>query len=243
MEEKIKVLEQMVQLSGLSLQEVVDCWLAQEKVSVTASKQECKTENVEQAVLSINQDFPSEDIRSRTKLHWYAFEGKKFAPNHDAYPNCQGVVGWINPDPNAPEGDRVYIVLPEQKFLMYSKEYCITGADNLYDGRANTKRLLEFGKQHNVEFPAAEFAHNYCKNGVKQGEAFLPAREQLVRVCEHLEELRKSLKKINGKFAGWLWSSSEYSDDSAWYVYANNGIMIYHYKHTYDYYISCFLAY
>ena len=243
MEEKIKVLEQMVQLSGLSLQEVVDCWLAQKKVYVKSSKQECKTENVNQAVLSINQDFPSEDIRSRTKLHWYAFEGKKFAPNHDAYPNCQGVVGWINPDPNAPEGDRVYIVLPEQIRLKYSQKYHITGAEDLYDGRANTKRLLEYGKQHNVEFPAAELAYNYRKNGVKQGEAFLPAREQLVRVCEHLEELRKSLKKINGKFAGWLWSSSEHGNNNAWLVSPSNGLMTYNRKSSCIFYVSCFLAY
>lgn len=124
-------------------------------------------------------------------MYDYAFEGGKFSRNKDAYPNCQGVVGWINPDINAPEGDRIYVVLfDNERFHHQCKEgvstldymkspsaFCRTGIDDLYDGRSNTKRWLEYGKQHDIKFEAAEFAFNYCKNGVKQGEAFIPARE------------------------------------------------------------------
>ena len=186
--------------------------------------------------------FAKDDIRCKAGLFWYAFAGGKFSSNPKAYPNCQGVVGWINPDPNASEGDKVYIVLPEQACLKYSSEYCETGADDWYDGRTNTRKLLEYGKKRGVKFPAAEFAFNYTKNGVKKGEAFLPAREQLVRLCRKTKGLRKSLKMIGGKFEGWLVSSSEYSNFGAWFVNSNNGSVDYHLQ-NYNGSVSCIIAY
>ena len=187
--------------------------------------------------------FAKDDIRCEVGLFWYAFAGGKFSSNPKAYPNCQGVVGWINPDPNAPEGNRIYIVLPEQNSLKYSYEYCKTGVDDLYDGRANTKKLLEYGRKHGVKFPAAEFAFNYTKNGVKKGEAFLPAREQLVRLCENTKKLRKSLKKIGGTFEGFLLSSSECNLSHAWRVHSSSGLMLITNKGNDANSVSCLLAY
>ena len=123
------------------------------------------------------------DIRWTVELLDYAFEGGKFSPNPNAYPNCQGVVVWINPDSSAPVGDRVYVLLFGHERLCYSDEYYGHGADtDADDGRANTKKLIEYGKEHNIRFPAAEYAYNYCKNGVKRGDAFLPAINQLKHI-------------------------------------------------------------
>ena len=233
MEEKIRELEKCMADIGLTWDGVVS-YLRQKKI-------ESNSETLKSREL-VNPSFPEEDIRSQTKLFWYAFEGKKFASNHDAYPNCQGVVGWINPDINALVGNRIYVVLPEQKYLPYSTRCCLTGADDLYDGRANTRKLLEYGKTHHVEFSAAEYAYNYTKNGVKQGEAFFPAKEQLKLVVKNCEGVRSALNLIGGVFDGCLWSSSEYFGNYAWGVGSGDGNMGYGNKlNTYS--VSCFLAY
>ena len=234
MEEKIKVIEQAIALAGLSREEVIAYW--QQKAQSSSKALQAKELTI------VNPKFPENDIRSQTKLFWYAFEGEKFSPDPKAYPNCQGVVGWINPDPDAPEGNKIYVVLPEQKYLEYSTGYCLTGADDLYDGRANTLKLIEYGKKHNIRFQAAEFAFNYCQNGVKQGEAFWPAREQLKQVVKNCVGVRNALKLIGGTFEGWLWSSSEHDSFYACYVGSNAGNMGYTSK-TFAGLVSCFFAY
>ena len=182
------------------------------------------------------------DIRWTVEFLDYAFEGGKFSTDHKAYPNCQGVVGWINPDPNAPEGERIYVVLPEQQKLQYSTEYCYTGVTNLYDGRANTQKLIEYGRAHNVKFPAVEYAYNYCKNGVKQGEAFLPARKQLRLVVSNSVDIKESLKLIGGTFEGWLWSSSEFDRYNAWDVSPFYNSVCNDGKRS-TYLVNCFISY
>jgi len=234
MEEKIKQLQKCMADIGLTQDEVMSYW--QQKAQSSSKKLQVK----ELAV--VNPDFPASDIRSQAKLFWYAFEGGTFSPDPNAYPNCQGVVGWINPDLNAPEGNKIYVVLPEQMCLPYSNKYCQTGADDLYDGRANTLKLIEYGKKHNVRFPAVEYAYNYTKNGVKQGEAFLPAREQSNLVAKNCEGVRNALNLIGGTFEGWLWSSSERSDYTAWAVDTSDGYVYSHHK-DYNFLVSCLLAY
>ena len=234
MEEKYKKIEALMAAEGLTREDVIAYW--QQKAQSSSKALQAKELTI------VNPKFPADDIRSQTKLFWYAFEGKKFSPDPKAYPNCQGVVGWINPDPDAPEGERIYVVLPEQQYLQYSTRYCLTGADDLYDGRANTKKLIEYGKKHDVCFPAAELAFNYCENGVKQGEAFLPARDQLSLVARNCVGVRKALKLIGGTFKGWLWSSSEESSNYAWYVGSSND-SVSNFNKNNILSVSCFLAY
>ncbi len=234
MKEKFEKLEEFMSAIGVTQDEVMFYW--QQKAQSSSKALQAKELTI------VNSKFPESDIRSQTKLFWYAFEGKKFSPDPKAYPNCQGVVGWINPDPDALVGNKIYVVLPKQQYLQYSTRYCLTGADDLYDGRANTKKLIEYGKKHDVCFPAAELAFNYCENGVKQGEAFLPARDQLSLVARNYVGVRKALKLIGGTFKGWLWSSSEYYSNDAWSVTSIDGYMNYYYKNNSNS-VSCFLAY
>ena len=230
MGEKYKKIEALMAAEGLTREDVIAYW-------------QQKAQSSSKALTIVNPKFPESDIRSQTKLFWYAFEGGKFSTDPNAYPNCQGVVGWINPDPDAPEGNKIYVVLPKQRhYLEYSTSCYLTGINDLYDGRANTKELIEYGKKYDVCFPAAQFAFNYCENGVKQGEAFLPAKDQLSRVVENCVGVRNALKLIGGTFEGCLWSSSEYITSYACSVDSNNGTMYGSYK-TDAKSVSCFLAY
>ena len=201
MERKIKKLEKFMTVIGLTWDDI-GSYLQQKEQS---NNSELKTTEL----VVVNPEFPADDIRSRTKLFWYAFEGKKFSPDPEAYPNCQGVVGWINPDKDAPEGDKIYVVLPELEDFMYSDGDCEVGGYDLFDGKSNTRKMIEYEKIHLGECPAARYAYNYTKNGVKKGEAFWPASEQLVRLCKYDRLLEERLKKIGGKWACWLLSSTE----------------------------------
>ena len=230
MKSKIEKLEKFMAAEGLTL-EKVNAYYADEREKAILAQEQKEEEARRQKIAKL---FPANDVRSKALLYDYAFEGGKFSSDKDAYPNCQGVVGWINPDINAPEGDRVYIVLFDKTELHHQCEegvttapyccrdipstFCETGINDFYDGRTNTKRWLEYGKQHDIKFEAAEYAFDYCKNGVKQGEAFIPAREQLMRVFVDVYPILCTLNwndilvSIDDGYTVYLMSSSEYND-------------------------------
>ena len=180
---------------------------------------------------------------SEVEVGWYAFAGGKFSPDSDAYPNCQGVVGWVNLDKNAPEGQRGLIITPDEVEMMWSDKYYETKIKDEYDGKGNTKELIAYGKAHDITFPAAEWCAQYSKNGVNPGEGFMPASEQLKRIVANREIVNPALQKIGGIILdGWIWSSSEYGSYGAWVVYAYDGTVSNYYKNSYGY-VRCVLAF
>ena len=156
---------------------------------------------------------------AQIEVGYYAFAGGKFSPDPNAYPNCQGVVAWLNPDPNAPIGKRGLILMPETVKTWLADKNCETGIGDEEDGKTNTRSLIAWGKKHEISFPAAEWCYRYSQNGVKSGEGFLPAKKQLERIVASRDIINPALEKIDGKILnGWIWSSSEYSYNYAWYM-------------------------
>ena len=86
---------------------------------------------------------------SQIVVGWYAFAGGKFSKD-PAYPNCQGVVAWINPNPNAPIGERGLIITPDEVTLEWVYEDCEAGICDEEDGQANTRKLIAYGKEHGI---------------------------------------------------------------------------------------------
>ena len=160
-------------------------------------------------------DANSDDVALLSKVEpgWFAFARGKFSPYPEAYPNCQGVVGWVNPDKNAPKGQRGLIVIPEQVVQVWSVEACVVGVTDEEDGQGNTKKILAYAREKNCFFGAALFCGMYCKNGVRQGECFLPARRQLERIYDNESVINPSLEAIDGdSFKGNICSSTEYDE-------------------------------
>ena len=196
-----------------------------------------ETVQVEKSAIEVKTFF------SEVKVGWYAFAGGKFSPDPDSYPNCQGVVGWVNPDKNAPQGQRGLIVTPDEVKKAWSDKHCETNIKDEYDGKGNTEKLIAYGKAHDISFPAAEWCAQYSKNGVKPGEGFMPASEQLKLIVANRKIVNPALQKIGGIILdGWIWSSSEYTDYGAWLVYANNGHVGWLGKHLYGC-VRCVLAF
>ena len=196
-----------------------------------------ETVQVEKSAIEVETFF------SEVKVGWYAFAGGKFSPVSDTYPNCQGVVGWVNPDKSAPQGQRGLIITPDEVKKAWSSVNCETNIKDEYDGKGNTKKLIVYGKAHGISFPAAEWCVRYSKNGVRPGEGFMPASEQLKRIVANREIVNPALQKINGvELSGWIWSSSEYDDFYARFVLAYNGYVDWGHK-LYNRYVRCVLAF
>ena len=197
-----------------------------------------ETVQVEKSAIEVKTFFPE------VKVGWYAFAGGKFSPDPDSYPNCQGVVGWVNPDKSAPQGQRGLIVTPDEVKKAWSDKDCETNIKDEYDGKGNTEKLIVYGKAHGISFPAAEWCVRYSKNGVRPGEGFMPSKEQLKRIVANWELVNPALQKIDGIILdGWIWSSSEYSSLSAWGVTANYGHVYGNGKGYYLRYVRCVLAF
>ena len=199
--------------------------------------QEQETVQVEKSAIEVKTFF------SEVKVGWYAFAGGKFSPDPDSYPNCQGVVGWVNPDKNAPQGQRGLIVTLDEVKKAWSDKHCETNIKDEYDGKGNTEKLIVYGKAHGISFPAAEWCAQYSQNGVRPGEGFMPASEQLKRIVANRKIVNPALQKIGGIILdGWIWSSSEYSSSYAWLVYATGGVYSLAGK-GYAFYVRCVLAF
>ena len=190
----------------------------------------------------INRKFNEDDIRSRIKIGWYAFAGGLFSPDKDAFPNCQGVIGIINDDPYAKEGNRVKVVLRHQEELEWCEKEIYTEVTDGDNGRENTRRLLEYGKKKGICFPAMEFARDYNFDGVKAGEAYVPARNELKKLSNNFKAVDDALRQIGSYFNEHYWSSSEHSSYRARGVRFSDGAVYNDIKPN-SYAVSCLLDY
>lgn len=197
---------------------------------------------IQQVCSSENSNLTMNYLFLGINVGWYAFAGGRFSPNPKAYPNCQGVIGWLNPNQNAPEGKRGLIVTPDEFRGVWSEsEYAIKCGEE--DGKSNTEKILAYGKKG--AFPAAEWCARYDKNGVQPGEGFFLAKAQLVRIVANREIVNPALEKIGGKkLQDWILSSSEYKPNPrfVWLVNANNGITESHYK-DYPHRVRCVIPF
>ena len=68
----------------------------------------------------------------------------------------------------------------------------------------------------------------YDFDGVRRGKAFLPSRDELVKMFKNLDAVQKALEKINRPLLdkyNWYWSSSEHNSSYAWDVRPSDGNM------------------
>ena len=154
-----------------------------------------------------------EVVEPKFHLGDYAFAGGEFSKDKNAFPKRLGIVVYINPDVNAPKGQRGIILAESENVLPWATRDEVTGATENVGG-LNCHKLLEIVQANeNVHYPAAEYCLNYRKEGV--GGWFLPS----------WEELNKCMMASPNMFTGGYWTSSEQSSSSAWRL-AKVGITI-----------------
>ena len=94
-----------------------------------------------------------------------------------------------------------------------------------WQGKNNTKAVLEYCKANGKYCPAFENVSNYKTEGTQAGDWYLPAFGELNAIYDNKDALDIVLGKIGGTklSADNYWSSSKYSSSSAWNLRFSDG--------------------
>lgn len=119
------------------------------------------------------------------------------------------------------EHDRVQLLDDDSRKESGSGTYYECECDALFDinGRGNTERLV-------VRNPK-------LRNLLEDGE-YIPSLGQLNLMAHYMDELNKAFAYVSASplSSAWYWSSTEYSQGSAWFVSFSNGNTSYNYKYN-----------
>ena len=95
-----------------------------------------------------------------------------------------------------------------------------------WQGKNNTRLMLEYCKTNGKSCPAFEYVNSYKTEGTLAGDWYLPAAGELNAIYQNKDVLDTALGKIGGiKLLNdnSHWSSTERSNDYAWRQYFING--------------------
>ena len=115
-----------------------------------------------------------------------------------------------------------------------------------WQGRNNTRLVLEYCKTNGYSCPAFEYVNSYKTEGTLAGDWYLPAAGELNAIYQNKDVLDTALGKIGGtklSLVSYHWSSSEYSDNIAWELNSDNGNVYFNYKDNNNGYVRPVLAF
>ena len=124
--------------------------------------------------------------------------------------------------------NRLAIGLEESRqYWSYPNYFDVPGLSNIkssstatadWQGKNNTRVVLEFCKANGKSCSAFEYVNSYKTEGTIAGDWYLPAMGELNAIYGNKDVLNIALGKIGGTKLGtdFYWSSSEDSTNSAW---------------------------
>lgn len=121
---------------------------------------------------------------------------------------------------------------------------CTDGLSCSTNGKQNTAAIIDYAKSKSKSHPAAEYCVAYKPSTVYAdatwygaGAWFLPSVKELNTLYTNRAAVNASLAKVNATALGsyTYWSSTEYSERYAWYVFLSSGSRDYGYKDNFRY--------
>ena len=113
-----------------------------------------------------------------------------------------------------------------------------------WQGKNNTRLVLEYCKTNGKSCPAFEYVNSYKTEGTLAGDWYLPALGELNAIYGNRDALNMALGKIGGtELYGWYWSSSESSHNVAWTQDFKSGTISDHYGKDYSDFVRPVLAF
>ena len=114
-----------------------------------------------------------------------------------------------------------------------------------WQGKNNTRVVLEYCKTNGKSCPAFEYVNSYKTEGTQAGDWYLPALGELNAIYGNKDVLNITLGKIGGTelISNLYLSSSEYDNGYAWGLSLYNGDVDYYEKDYYDSYVRPVLAF
>ena len=146
------------------------------------------------------------------------------------------------------EGGKILVVAPTEATLYWSSAAVNTGgttaadrvvALNDWEGKANTAAQITHAECNGVGY-APGFCASYERAnangvGITAGSWWLPSLGELMMIYANMRKINYALSMINGATQlaeTWYWSSTEYSEASAWTLYLDYGYVNYFPKAT-----------
>ena len=114
-----------------------------------------------------------------------------------------------------------------------------------WQGKNNTRLVLEYCKTNGKSCPAFEYVNSYKTEGTKAGDWYLPAMGELNAIYQNKDFLDTALRKIGGTKlpTDYHLSSSESSYASAWSQNISHGGIYDYYIKAASYYVRPVLAF
>lgn len=114
-----------------------------------------------------------------------------------------------------------------------------------FDGKNNTKTIIDYCKANSKSCPAAEYAYAHSTVGTKAGDWYLPALGELNLIYSRKGTLNPVLSTLGADTLSdsYHWSSSERSNNYAWSQRFANGNVTNGYNKYYGYYVRPVLAF
>ena len=130
--------------------------------------------------------------------------------------------------------NKLAIGLKESQLFWSTTDFDVPGVDNItdrtlaitdLDGKKNTSTILAYCKTKGKSCPAFEYVNSYKTEGTKAGDWYLPSTGELYAIYGNMGVLNVALGKIAATRLDrdFYWSSSEYSEDDAWYLWFSDG--------------------
>ena len=130
--------------------------------------------------------------------------------------------------------NKLAIGLEESQQYWSTEYFDVPGLSNIeltsaaiadWQGKNNTRVVLEYCKANGKSCPAFEYVNSYKTEGTQAGDWYLPALGELNAIYGNKDILNIALGQIGGTELGTgdYWSSSEYSRNDAWMLYFNKG--------------------
>ena len=114
-----------------------------------------------------------------------------------------------------------------------------------FNGKANTAAIKAYNSSLS-NYPAAKYAYNYTTTGTNVGEWYLPALGELNTVSSNKDYMNYALSLVGKKDIptdSYHWSSSEDSDERAWFLRFSDGGVDNYYKDFNHGYVRPVLAF
>ena len=211
----------------------------EEKITVIETIEEKITVIEENGGSSSTPDY------SNCKIGSILYSDKSCDPNVVASKKPIGVV--------FDRANKLAIGLEESRqYWSYPDYFDVPGLSNItssstadWQGKNNTRVVLEYCKANGKSCPAFEYVNSYKTEGTKAGDWYLPAMGELNAIYGNKDVLNIALGKIGGTklSSGAHWSSSEDSGNNAWQLHFGNGIVYSYYKYGNNYYVRPVLAF
>lgn len=207
-EKKLEQLTKILDEFKLSINDVIFYWVQSGRLDFASLKCLSSVETSEKSKTS-EHVFPGMFVSSDNQFY------SRIVPGVD----IKGVVGYV-------AGRKALVLCLRQENSFWSSDYLSVSEDQkIISGQIATCKLLELSQKRKKKAEAALWCYEYVKDGVKQGEAFLPSLTELKLLFPNKTAINLSLDILDADlFNDCYWSSTECSDNrGAWEVDMQDG--------------------